>query len=841
MKTIKYILSTVLLLAVVWSCTKVEDNFDFVSTAQAPANITALYNITQDNTGLVTITPNGDGAISFDVTFGDNTAELATLKNGESVKHTYAEGNYQVKIAGLGVTGLKTEVTQDLVVSFEAPKNLVVVIENDQAVSKKVNVTANADFATLFDVYFGDTVDETPVSANIGETASFVYQNAGTYTIRVVAKGGAIATTEYTEEFEATEIMQPITAAPTPANRSDVDVISIFSDAYTNIVISEWNPGWGQSTILSEFDFNGDNILKYDFLNYTGIVTNYDNPTDLSGMEYVHFDYWTNDAESIGFKIVNTSQPDGATKESEVVITPDTFGAWVSVDILLSEYTTDMSAITQFVLSSNGVSVFIDNLYFYRAPSIPVKLPLTFDDDGQTFGTFNDASFAIDVDPEDANNRVGMITNAGGGWGWEGISLALDVPVNFSVNKTITMDFYTSTVPHKVLMKFEDTDSPRDGNNNPTVFDEVAVDVTTTGWSALSFEFASTVDYNSIVLFVDGGVEGVTGTYYIDNIEQIGASTGQIVFDDFEGNGNITTWFGDACGMDIAFANPYNEGINTSSTVLEYNDDGGTYANVRFDLPAGEAFDLKAKSSFSLKIYVASSDVAGSQPNQISLKLQDGTAGEPWTSQKEIIKTIILDTWQEITFDFANDKPEALSRTDFNRVVLQVNSEGNNDAVIAYIDDFSYGIATSVTPFDAGLITNGDFESGAEPWTIGVGTDPVPVVTDGGNSYYSVDVATAGQPYEVNASQKLEIIEGETYTLSFEAWSDTDRPILPGIGLSADPWTNITEEVNITTTKQTYTVTLIANSGASDARVFFDLGAAVGSVNIDNVSLFIAN
>ncbi|MFO7672361.1 MAG: carbohydrate binding domain-containing protein, partial [Lutibacter sp.] len=144
-------------------------------------------------------------------------------------------------------------------------------------------------------------------------------------------------------------------------------------------------------------------------------------------------------------------------------------------------------------------------------------------------------------------------------------------------------------------------------------------------------------------------------------------------------------------------------------------------------------------------------------------------------------------------------------------------------------------------PFDDGLITNGNFESGAEPWTIGVGTDPAPVVTVGGNTYYSVNVATAGQPYEVNVSQKLEIIEGKTYTLSFDAWSDTNRPILPGIGLSAAPWTNITEEVNITTTKQTYTLTLIANSGASDARVFFDLGAAAGSVNIDNVSLFIAN
>ena len=90
-------------------------------------------------------------------------------------------------------------------------------------------------------------------------------------------------------------------------------------------------------------------------------------------------------------------------------------------------------------------------------------------------------------------------------------------------------------------------------------------------------------------------------------------------------------------------------------------------------------------------------------------------------------------------------------------------------------------------------------------------------------------------------SKTVAITEANTYTLTFDAWSDTDRPIIAGIGLNEGPWTSDVETVDITTTKQTYSVTLIANAGASDARVFFDLGAAVGSVNIDNVSLFIVN
>ena len=149
--------------------------------------------------------------------------------------------------------------------------------------------------------------------------------------------------------------------------------------------------------------------------------------------------------------------------------------------------------------------------------------------------------------------------------------------------------------------------------------------------------------------------------------------------------------------MDNTYANPFIDANNGSATVLEYNDTGGQYANIRFDVDPN--FNLQAKSLFTLKIYVPSSSISGTQPNQISLKLQDNTlGGNAWQTQTEIIKPIVLDTWQEITFDFANDtfinldgnSPDPVDRTDLNRVVLQINSENNNDTVIAYIDDFNY-------------------------------------------------------------------------------------------------------------------------------------------------------
>jgi len=178
----------------------------------------------------------------------------------------------------------------------------------------------------------------------------------------------------------------------------------------------------------------------------------------------------------------------------------------------------------------------------------------------------------------------------------------------------------------------------------------------------------------------------------------------QIIEDDFEGNGNISSWFGDDCLADPSFSNPHKTGSNTSATVLKYEDTGGQYANVRFD--AGRQLDLSTHATFSLKIYVPSSGITGNQPQQISLKLQDGRLASPWSTQCEVIKPITTDQWQTVSFDFANDpfvnldpnSPPPTQRTDFNRVLLQVNGENNTDQVIAYIDDFYYFDTSSAPP-----------------------------------------------------------------------------------------------------------------------------------------------
>lgn len=164
-------------------------------------------------------------------------------------------------------------------------------------------------------------------------------------------------------------------------------------------------------------------------------------------------------------------------------------------------------------------------------------------------------------------------------------------------------------------------------------------------------------------------------------------------YDDFEGNTNIPAWTADDCGLNTQFANPVPSDSNASTFVLRYHDTGGQYANIRFDM--NDQFDLSVNQTFSLQIYIPSRELTGNQPNQVSLKLQDGRLAQPWTTQSEIIQPVALDQWQTVTFNFEQDdyinltpaSPPPTERTDFNRVLIQVNGENNTDQVVAYVDN----------------------------------------------------------------------------------------------------------------------------------------------------------
>jgi uncharacterized lipoprotein YmbA len=171
--------------------------------------------------------------------------------------------------------------------------------------------------------------------------------------------------------------------------------------------------------------------------------------------------------------------------------------------------------------------------------------------------------------------------------------------------------------------------------------------------------------------------------------------------------------------------------------------------------------------------------------------------------------------------------------------VVAVGSDGQETEISEQIQ-----VMFEMEAFDGGLLVNGDFEAGAEPWNAGVeafDAPPAPVVTVDGNTYYSVTVDNPdpSQPFLVNLSQQgLALMADTNYTLKFDAWSDVERSIIAGIGESSGGFASTAVDVNLTTAMQTFTLQLTTvGFGGDDLRVIFDSNGAAGMVNIDNVSL----
>ncbi len=243
----------------------------------------------------------------------------------------------------------------------------------------------------------------------------------------------------------------------------------------------------------------------------------------------------------------------------------------------------------------------------------------------------------------------------------------------------------------------------------------------------------------------------------------------QNIEDNFEGDGTIAAWIGDDCGVNSSYSNPHVEGINTSNTVLKYSDSGGQYANVRFD--TNENLDLSVKNTFTFKIYVPSNGLTGNQTNKVSLKLQDGNLAQPWSTQSEIIKSISLDQWQEVSFDFENDSfinltptsPPPTTRTDFNRVLIQVNGEDNYDHVIAYIDDFIYEESTYSEPVFTTLVWSDEFNGSGAVDSNKWHHQTIPIINgqdwaNGELQHYTDQTANS---YVSNGTLKIRAIKGD--------------------------------------------------------------------------------
>ncbi len=202
---------------------------------------------------------------------------------------------------------------------------------------------------------------------------------------------------------------EPMTAAPTPT-QDPADVISLFSDAYSNVTVDTWQTTWS-AAVLEDIAIQGNPTKKYTALDFVGIET-VANQLDITGTSYIHLDVWSPNFTSFGVKLVDFGA-DGAfdggdDTEHQVNFSALPQNEWVSLDIPLSDFAglSTQEHIAQLILvgqPSGVTTVYLDNVFFYLGDTIGPQEPMTAaptptQDPADVISLFSDAYSNVTVD-----------------------------------------------------------------------------------------------------------------------------------------------------------------------------------------------------------------------------------------------------------------------------------------------------------------------------------------------------------------------------------------------------------------------------------------------------------
>lgn len=166
--------------------------------------------------------------------------------------------------------------------------------------------------------------------------------------------------------------------APIPT-KLPINVLSVFSDTYTNVPVTYYNGFWtpGSTTGSADFSVNGNNILNYINFNYVG--TAFTNPTlNASQMTHVHFNMYVPSPKPGNFSFLISIEDWGAnqidnggddTRQQIFVNTAQVpADTWVTIDVpfTLANKNNIGLIIYENINGSSLQNFYIDNVYFYK-------------------------------------------------------------------------------------------------------------------------------------------------------------------------------------------------------------------------------------------------------------------------------------------------------------------------------------------------------------------------------------------------------------------------------------------------------------------------------------------
>jgi hypothetical protein len=663
MKAIKYLLSITLMIYLIAGCKREAfTDTSFANTAATPGNLSVMFSITQDNTGLVTITPNGEGAVSYDVYFGDATTTPVNLKAGKNVTHVYAEGVYTVKVVATNINGQTTEISKQLTVSFRAPENLQVTVN---VTNLSVSLSASALYETFFKVYYGDSTTSNPEPFTQfleGQNVSHTYLHSGTYIVRVVALSGGAATTQFLDTIHV-------------ANQVDLPVT--FDDANTDYALTDF--GGNQSALAGDPVTAGNMVMK---VVKTGGAEVWAGTTIGGALGFIHAVPFAGNRTKMSLRVyspavgkdikLKVEDHNDATHSVETDVVTTLANQWETLTFDFSHpasgtaaidytYTYDKASVFfDFGNAGAGDTYYCDDLVMLSPSLSQIDLPVTFESSSvdYTMTDFGGNATVDAMDPASSSNHVKKSTKTSGAQIWAGTTIgtasgfATVIPLTATAQK-MSVKVYSPAAGIDVKLKVED-------HNNAAV--AVETDVLTTvanQWETLVFDFSnpasgtpawsSSATYDKASVFFDFGNAGDGRVYYWDDVQMYVPVLSQIdlpvTFESATVDYTMTDFGGNATADALDPLNSSNHvKMSTKTTGAQ------TWAGTTIGTPAGFATVIPVSATRTKMTVAVYSPAAGID---VKLKLEDHN--DATHSVETDVLTTVANQWEVLTFDFTNN------------------------------------------------------------------------------------------------------------------------------------------------------------------------------------------
>jgi hypothetical protein len=268
--------------------------------------------------------------------------------------------------------------------------------------------------------------------------------------------------------------------------------------------------------------------------------------------------------------------------------------------------------------------------------------------------------------------NIGEYTDDGTS-GWDNLLIDFVSEIDLTSNPYLSFKLYSPT-SIQVLAKLE-------GGSEIELWSDYSLENT---WEEFNFDFSDAVANGNtkLVLFFNAAQESGTSSdiYYVDDIRFTNSTNNHPTISDFESlnpsvplSGNIQT-----------VSNPFYDGINTSTSVGEFIDDGTNgWDNLLIDFDS--EIDLSSNPFLTFKLHSSSSI-------QVLAKLEGGTDAEVWSDYSA------ENTWEEFNFDFSTSIGNGNTK-----LILFFNAaqESGTSTDIYYIDDIRF--TSSLSSIDEGI------------------------------------------------------------------------------------------------------------------------------------------